>query len=471
MPGPPPPPPPAIIEVLTAPDGSGGDELGRSCDLAGPFVAGGRWLADIAGKSNAGAARIWRMAPDGSLLAEGEVTAPDGAANDEFGVSVGLSAGCDLGDPFDSSTWPRLVVGAWTADLPGKADAGAAYVFARDPSTGAWEFEAKLIASDGATDNEFGRSVAIDGDLVVVGAWQHLSSRGALYVFRRDPGGWVQESKLLAADGTLGDGLGVAAAIDGDRVIGGAWGDDVGASANQGSAYVFRRNAPGSWTQEAKLLAADGAAQDECGRGVAIDGDTAIVGSWPFWSDGPGAAWVFGRSGTTWTPQAKLVHPAPGAADYLGFGVGISGDVAIVGAWADDVDGVGNQGTAHLYRRDNGIWTHWTQLTRPEPQASAYFGFSVAIDGALASVGSRLEDIGANANQGSVTVVCVDQPQCSNCPPIFAPADLNFDGQVDGDDLGTLLGQWGSCVACPADLDGSGVVDGDDLGTLLGAWS
>jgi len=196
------------------------------------------------------------------------------------------------------------------------------------------------------------------------------------------------------------------------------------------------------------------------------------MGTWQFWNDGPGAAHVFVRLGSAWVEQATLAHPNPSAADYFGFTVGVSGDMALVGAWADDVDGVTNQGTVHAFWRDDGgNWTHIGELTRPTPQGSAYFGFSVAIDGAVAAIGSRLDDINGTPNQGSVTLVCIDTVLCNNCPRVFAPADFNKDGVVDGDDLGTLLGEWGPCPACSTDLDGDGVVDGDDLGALLGQWT
>lgn len=471
------PAPPAIVEILTAEEGASGDELGRSVAVAGPFIAGGRWLADPGGATNAGAARVWRRLPDGTTVAEGEVLAPDGALNDEFGVSVALTATCALGDPADPATWPRLVVGAWTADLPGKVDAGAAYVYRRDPTSGIWTFEAKLVASDAAAASEYGRSVAIDGDLVVVGAWKHQLSRGAVYVHRLVDGSWTQEAKLLASDGTTGDGLGAGVAIDAGRVVAGAWGDDIGTQSNQGSAYVFRRDAPGTWVQEAKLVAAGGASGDEFGRSVAIDGTTdgaldgttAIVGTWPFFLDGPGAAHVFVRSGISWSQQATLVHPAPASADYFGFSVDVSGDRAIVGAWADDIDGTTNQGSAHLFTRTEGSWSHWSELRREESEPSAYFGFAVGIDDGVAAVGSRLDDVGVNTNQGSVAIVCLDDLACSNCGTPGPAADLDGDGDVDGADLGLLLGAWGTTG--PGDVDGSGIVDGADLGLLLGQWS
>lgn len=471
----PPDAPPAIIELLSARDGASGDELGRSVTLDGPFIAAGRWLANIGGNSNAGAARIWRRLADGTTVSEGEVVAPDGAADDEFGISVGLTASCDLGRVEVPEEWPRLVVGAWTANLPNKADAGAAYVYRRHPD-GSWQFEAKLTASDSATDSEFGRSVSIADDLIVVGAWQHQISRGALYVFRREGTIWVQEAKLLASDGTTGDGLGVSVAIDIDeseagaaRIIAGAWGDDVGAASNHGAAYVFRRTGPGTWVQESKLIPAGGASGDEIGRGVALDGATAVVGSWPFFLDGPGAAYVFVRTGTAWSEQAKLEHPAPAASDYFGFSVGVAGDTALVGAWADDVEGTTNQGSVHLFQRTGSAWSHAAEITREDGAGSDYFGFSVAIGDTLAAVGSRLDDIGANTNQGSVALICLAPDACEPCPDSGLDADLDGDGVVDGSDLGLLLSNWG--LSGLGDFDGNGSVDGADLGVLLKSWS
>jgi hypothetical protein len=254
---------------------------------------------------------------------------------------VALTASCELGDPADSTTWPRLVVGAWTAE----------------------------------------------------------------YVHRLVGGAWTQEAKLLASDGAIGDGLGAGVAIDAGRIVAGARGDDIGTQSNQGSAYVFRRDAPGVWAQESKLVAASGASGDEFGRSVAIDGTTAIVGTWPFFSDGPGAAHVFVRASSMWTQQATLVHPAPASADYFGFSVDVSGDRALVGAWADDIDGTTNQGSAHLFTRADGAWSHWAELTLEKSEPSAYFGFAVGLDEGVAAVGSRLDDVGAHTNQGSVAVV------------------------------------------------------------------
>ena len=176
---------------------------------------------------------------------------------------------------------------------------------AQTTSGGGVEFRqrAKLTATDGAAGDLFGGSVSIDGDTMVIGAYKDddkgLNS-GSAYVFTRDTtggitSGWTQVAKLTADDGAAGDYFGRSVSIDGDTVVIGAYGDDDDGS-NSGSAYVFTRNTPGDlasgWTQVAKLTAADGAAGDQFGGSVAINSDTMVIGAW---RDNSGSAYVFSK--------------------------------------------------------------------------------------------------------------------------------------------------------------------------------
>src|SRR5207247_2438966 len=171
---------------------------------------------------------------------QAQLTASDGAASDEFGWSVAIS-----GD--------TVVVGAFLDDVVANGDQGSAYVFSRSGTT--WTQQAKLTASDGAASDEFGCSVAISGDTVVVGAYLDNvganTDQGSAYVFVRSGTIWTQQQKLTASDGAASDGFGYSLAISGDVVVVGAFGDDVGANADQGSAYVFVRNVT-TWTQQAQ---------------------------------------------------------------------------------------------------------------------------------------------------------------------------------------------------------------------------
>ncbi|MBS1797330.1 MAG: carboxypeptidase regulatory-like domain-containing protein, partial [Acidobacteria bacterium] len=173
-----------------------------------------------------------------------------------------------------------VVIGAYAGDVGANADQGAAYVFTRNGA--AWTPQAKLTASDGAANDLFGISAAINGDTVVIGAQSDdvgaNADQGSAYIFVRSGVSWTPQAKLTASDGAAGDQFGGSAAIDGNTVVIGAYFDDVGANADQGSAYVFVRN-EAAWTQQQKLTGAGGAADDRFGRSVAISGDKIIVGA------------------------------------------------------------------------------------------------------------------------------------------------------------------------------------------------
>ena len=266
-----------------------------------------------------------------------KLTAPDPAAGDAFGVSVAIS-----GD--------TAVAGALFDDDRG-TNSGSAYVFIRSGTT--WTQQAKLTPNDGSAGAQFGISVAISGDTVVVGASSDstgASNSGSAYVFIRSGTTWTLEAKLSAADAASGDSFGWSVDIDGDTAIVGARLDDAGGS-NSGSAYVFVR-AGAIWTQQAMLTAADGAANDWFGVSVAISGDTAVAGA-QFDDDGgsnTGSAYVFLRSGTVWSQQAKLTAGDAATADLFGHHADIQGDTLLAGAPFTD-EGGSNAGSAYVFVR------------------------------------------------------------------------------------------------------------------------
>lgn len=300
----------------------------------------------------------------------------DTVADDNFGWSVSMS-----GD--------TAIAGA-NLDDGTAVDQGSAYVFFRNPQ---WAQQQKLTASDGAADDQFGISVAVSGDTAVVGAFGANSSRGSAYVFTRSGTTWTQQQKLTAADGAAGDQFGWSVAVDGDTVVIGAHSDD-GA---RGSAYVFKRNGT-VWTQEAKLLAGDGATFDQFGYSVAVAGETAVSGAV---MDDNGSAYVFTRSGSTWTQQQKLTASDGAAGDKFGGSVSISGERTIVGAEGDDIGSNADQGSAYLFLRSGTLWSQEQKLTASDGAASDFFGGSVSLSGNLAMVGSYLDDLLTSNDQGS----------------------------------------------------------------------
>jgi len=169
----------------------------------------------------------------------------------------------------------KRLLWVWLVALAGAALLTATSVWALTA-----EQEAKLLASDGAESDYFGYSVALDGDTAMIGAPTDYSGSpvsGSVFVFARSAGEWSEQAELLPDDGAAGDRFGHSVALDGDSAIVGAIQDDDNGE-NSGSAYVLIR-AAGVWTEQAKLLASDGADLDRFGASVALDGDTAVVGA------------------------------------------------------------------------------------------------------------------------------------------------------------------------------------------------
>ena len=222
----------------------------------------------------------------GQLNEEQKLIASDGAANDYFGISVSLSGDTALigADCDDDNGW----------------GSGSAYVFRYDAGSGTWNEEAKLIASDGETYDHFGWSVSLSGDTALIGACgddDNGSDSGSAFVFRYDTGSgtWNEEAKLTASDGATHDYFGYNLSLTGDIALIGAYGDDDNGS-ESGSAYVFRYDAgSGTWFEDNKLLASDGAGGDQLGRSVSLSGEVALIGAES--GDGnvtdSGAAYVF----------------------------------------------------------------------------------------------------------------------------------------------------------------------------------
>ena len=323
-----------------------------------------------------------------------EIMASDGEAGDGFGASVSVS-----GD------W--AIAGASGEDSVAP-DAGAAYVYYRHQGgPDNWGQVRKLTASDAEQDDSFGFAVAISGDTAIVGAFaEGANLAGAAYVFGRDVGGpdnWGEIRKIISSDLQSGDRFGVSVAIDGDVAIVGANSEDTGASA-AGAAYILYRNqgGPNNWGQVRKVQASDLGMNDQFGRAVGISADVAIVGAWQEDTGGidAGAAYVLYRDQgglDNWGEVRKIMAADAATADEFGYSVAISGDVAIVGA--DRADAVGSwSGAAYLFERNQGGADNWGQIHKllgADTEAVDFFGHVVAISGDSAIVGASGEDSAA----------------------------------------------------------------------------
>lgn len=252
----------------------------------------------------------------------------------------------------------------------------------------------KLLASDGVEGAGFGQAVAVFGDTVVVGARHDPGEgflRGAAYVYRLDSLSWIEEQKLLASEVVEHMDFGSAVAIDGDLVLVGAT-NDFGNAEHSGSAYVFRHDGS-SWAPEQKLFAAAGASSDGFGTSVAFSGKTVLIGS-PFSDDAgssSGSVCVFNFDGSSWIQDQTLVADDAGAGDNFGSWVRLMGDTAVVGAYLDNDNGA-DSGSAYVFRYHGNTWTQEQKLVPDDGESADWFGISVAIWGDTILVGAPLDD-------------------------------------------------------------------------------
>jgi hypothetical protein len=260
----------------------------------------------------------------------------------------------------------------------------------------------------------------------------------------------LNEEAILdaAADGKQYDSFGWSVAVSGSTAIVGAYADDVG-TLRPGAAYVFVRSGT-TWTRQQRLVAGDAANRDLFGASVAISGNTAIVGAWRG-NGGFGGAYVFVRNGTTWTQQQKLTSPADLTGDVFGYAVGIDGNTAVV--TTKNNNGVG---AAHVFVRNGTTWTLQTSLAPVNSAAGDYFGFSTAIEGNTVVVGAIGDKAGSAISKGAATVFVRNGTTWSFQQKLSAADGVQFDrlgmsvalsgntaivGQVTADDNAQPLNQ------------------------------
>ncbi|MEK8019253.1 MAG: thrombospondin type 3 repeat-containing protein [Candidatus Parabeggiatoa sp.] len=457
---------------LTASDGGKSDYFGDTVAISGDTVVVGAYYDDDKG-TNSGSVYVF-VKPDGGWATtsafNAKLTASDGAASDYFGKSVAIS-----GD--------TVVIGAYADDDNG-TNSGSVYVFVKPESGWATTsaYDAKLSACngcDGVGGNRLGYSVAISGDTVVIGAPyndDNESNSGSVYLFIKPRNGWATTStyhaKLIASDGATNDYFGDTVAISDDTVVVGAYGDD-DKGIKSGAVYVFVKPADGwiiteTYYENAKLTASDGAAGDSFGKSIAISGDTVAVGAYKDDDKGSnsGSAYVFVKPNSGWATTSIFNAKLTAETGYFGYSIAISGETVAVGAYNDSPRGASSSGSVYMFVKPSSGWattsTYNDKLTANDGKANDDFGYSVAINGDTVVMGAPMDD-NNEANSGSVYIFkghdtdSDDVGDNDNCPGIANPDQTDTDGDgigdaCDNDDDSNNNG----------DSDGDGIPDSTD---------
>jgi hypothetical protein len=424
---------------LTGTGEVGEGEFGRSVALS----ADGNTASVGAPRDNGDVGAAWVFTRSGSTWTQqGEKLTGTGEVGEgRLGVSVALSADGNtalIGAPRDNGT------------------VGAAWAFTRTGST--WTQQgAKLTGTGEVGEGEFGRSVALsaDGNTALVGAPEDDAATGGTWVSTRSGGVWGQQgSKLTGAEEDNSEfGVLVALSADGNTALVGGWNDD----GRKGAAWVFTRSG-GVWSQQGpKLVGAGVGAGDGFGTSVALsaDGNTALIGA-PGNDGRKGAAWVFTRSGSTWTQQGpKLIGAGATGNPWFGYTVALSGDgnTALIGGWLDD----GWKGAAWVFTRSGSTWTQQGEkLTATDEDGEGMFGTNVTLsaDGNTALIGGWNDESVASGNldysgKGAAWVFTRSGSSWIQQGPKLTPDDE------------TGNGKFGTIVALSANGDTA----------LIGAWN
>ena len=403
-------------QKLTAANGARDDVFGYSVALTGTtaFIgAAGRTFGSNVGQ---GAAYVFTCTGNPcTWMEQQELTAADGALDDEFGNAVAVSGN-------------TAIIGAWGKNslyLPAAPTTavdpqGAAYVFTCSGDPCIWRQQQELTAAHGAHGDEFGNTVAVSGNTAIIGAPYRNSYQGAAYVFTCSgtPCTWRQQQELTAADGAHGNVFGYSVAVSGNTALIGA----IGNNSSRGAAYVFTcSGTPCTWIQQQELTAEDAAGGDVFGTRVAVSGATAVIGA-PGKAIGnnslQGAAYIFTCSGTpcTWREQQELTAVHGASRDEFGNRVDVSGDLVIIGNNS-------SQGAAYVFTcsgtpctwKVSGWWPFGTRKQQEQELIAAdgargdEFGYSVAVSGNTTIIGAAYK----NSYQGAVYVF---GPRLGNVP-------------------------------------------------------
>ena len=424
-------------DPMTNPTGTIGSRFGIGVAVRGDVMMIGASADSHNGFINAGAVYVYYR--DGDSWEYGQqLLASDPDDAQLFGMNISIDNG-------------TAIVGSYYGN--------GAYVFTY--ANGTWTEQQKLTAQDVQLGDYFGLGVSLDGDTAIVGAYGDDPS-GSAYVFVRTNNSWTLQQKLTPPDGGNGGSFGIRTAVVGDTVLIGDATNSPNGLILAGAAYIYGRT-NGIWSFKQKLVASDAAATDLFANNLAMDGDQIIVGAHGDDHDAgseAGAAYVFKRIGETWVEQQKLIPSDSTAGDSFGTGIAIDGTTAVIGSWYDD-EGAINSGSAYLFKYSGGAWVQHAKLIASNGGPNAHFGHNAALSGNTTIVGAYAQ----SGESGAAYVF-----ECSSLPCAADIAPTQGDGVVNAADLLTLISDWGACPGCAADLNVDSVVNAADMLLLIDGW-
>ena len=399
--------------ILRASNAGRNDYFGSSVAVEGDTVVIGSPGAEgpMGTPINTGAAYVFTR--DGTGWREETIIrTSEPWSGDSFGIAVDISGN-------------TIIVGAHTKGINGFVQAGAAFIFEREGDV--WIEKALLRADDPRNEDYFGWSVAIFGDIAVVGIsrddgpLKNSVNIGGAYIYARENGTWVKQTILRASNAEAGDEFGWSVAINGTTILVGAIYEDginntLGAS---GAAYVFVWNGM-DWSEQAILRSSNPGTTDQFGYSVAIDENTAVVGM--NYNVNPDKVSVFVRDNSNWSEQAILSRSVTSSSNRFGQSISISGNRVVVSS-ASDHTIASYAGAIYIYVREGTTWTQQSILYSSNLEPNDSFGWSTALSDDLLVVGARWEDGPENTIQNTGAAYLFE-PQISNQAPLaLAGAD------------------------------------------------
>ncbi|WCL50545.1 putative Ig domain-containing protein [Leptospira sp. GIMC2001] len=408
--------------------------------------------------TNSGALYVFRRSGN-AWAQEAYIKSSNSNISDEFGYSVAISGDTIVaGAVNEDSNQSTITNGATSSGDNTLSNSGAAYVFRRSGTT--WAQEAYLKASNANAADQFGNSVAIDMDTIVIGSCAEDSNQttitngatssvdnssvnsGAAYVYKRIGSNWNQEAFIKASNADPGDSF-CSVSISSDTIAvgsnlensnqttitnGAAASLNNGMSAS-GAVYIFRRSGT-TWTEEAYIKASNAGSNDQFGLHLDISQDSLVVGSsfedsnQNFITNGSlassdnsssdsGAAYAFKRTGSNWAQEAYIKASNNESGDRFGIRVAIKSDLAAVGSFREDsnqntiTNGIGssidnsvvNSGAVYIYKRNGSSWVQEAYIKASNPDMDDEFGKRLAISDDTLVVGATFED----SSQATIT--------------------------------------------------------------------